>query len=352
MSHRALKNFKVLFNDNKEFKEEELIINNFKLDKCNLPLINKDPVVEYLDSGSYAFIYKSFIGKIPIAIRISPFLKSLKDENETEFLIYEMLYKKFEEFNFVHIPILYDSYQCKYEDKTNELNILFLQLLKKKKIYNFTYRIIIMEYLPLGDLHTYLVDNLKPIDEELVTKIYLQILIILYFLNTNVYRYFHNDLHLKNFLIRDNPKKTLYYNFSDFCVSITDINIILLINDFDYSEYLNNLNPIHNKKVVASKLPRFIDSNFVDLFKVTNYFLNNFFNYISDDLKEVMYFIVPKKLIGRKIKFNNDYIVSYYNILMKENNKLFKKLYKKIPVIEHLLRNKVFSKYVTFKKKK
>ena len=209
-----------------------------------------------------------------------------------------------------------------------------------------------MEYLPLGDLGTYLLENLKPINDEFLTKIYLQILIILYFLNTKVFGYYHNDLHLKNFLIRENPKNTLNYVFTDFDINIDDIEITLLINDFDYSEYLNKIDPIINKKVISAKFPVFRDGNFVDLFKVTNYFLNNFFEYISDDLKNVMYFVVPKELIGKKIKMDDLTIISYHNILLKRNHKIFQKYFKNgIPIIDHLFRSDVFSKYFTFKNK-
>jgi hypothetical protein len=349
MSYDTLNNFKKLFYSNKEFKEEEKIINKFKQNRCNLPMINKNGENIFLDAGAYAHIYKTKIGRVPVVVRIAPFNRKMKDENETEFLIYKMLYSKFEEFGFSHIPILYDSYKCYYNDVKDRNNVKLLKLLKKEKYYQYIYRFIIMEYLPWGNLDTYLFARRKRLDEEFFTKIYLQILIILYFLNTKVTGYFHNDLHLRNLLVRENKKKSLAYSFPEFDILIKDMKVTVLINDFDYSEFISVSNPIGNRKVISAKMPIYKEGNFVDLFKVTNYFLIYYFKYLSEELKQVMYVVVPKDLAGGKIKINDEIIIASYNILIDRNHEIFKKYFKKLPVIEHLFRMKIFENYFTFK---
>lgn len=344
MSYEKLKNFKKLFSKNKyDQDEEEFIITNFKYDKCKLPTIKKNAELDYIDKGSYAKVFKIEIGKIYVALRIAPYTPHTSDNNEIEYNIYKMLYDQFEKHNFVHIPILYDSYKCNYEDKYNETNIYLIKLLQFKSLINVIWRITLMEYTPLGNLNMFLMN--KPKHKEYYTKIYLQILIILYFLNENIPGYYHNDLHLSNFLVRENKKKNLFYKFKEFEININDIDVIVLINDFDYSEYLSNHKKILNKK--ADYLPVFIESNFVDLFKVTNYFLYNFKHAISKDLYDVMTIVVPPELMNSSVYDNNGkLLVHYFNIFVDKKHLLTNKIYKKIPSVNDIINHKIFSNYL------
>jgi len=344
MSYDNLKKIKKLFNKNKYGQhEEEYIITYFKYNKCSLPLIKKEAEIKFLAKGTYAKVFKVRIGKTDIAVRISAYSDRNNDDNEIEYQIYKMLYDKFEEYNFVHIPILFDSYKCYYNNVYDEVNIYLLKLLEYEKFFRYVYRITLMEYTPLGNLND-LLKIKKEAHNEYYTKVYLQILIILYFLNTNIPGYYHNDLHLNNFLVRRNEKNTLFYNFEKFNIFIDDIDIIVLINDFDFSEYHSKYKKILNHK--TNDLPFYKYNNFVDLFKATNYFLYYYGDKISKELFNLFSIIVPPKLAKNSVKINGIYIVDYHNILFDDKSKIFKNYYDKVPVIEDILFNEVFSKYL------
>lgn len=210
------------------------------------------------------------------------------------------------------------------------------------------YRLTLMEYAD-GDVEDLIRRNNLP--KEYYTKIYLQILIIIYFLNEYIPGYNHNDTHMGNFLLRKNKKNhSLHYKFDDFDIIIDDINYIVLISDFDFSEYISDRKPILNFK--TEPFPKFKKSsgNFQDLFKATNHFLCKINKQnISNELYELLSIIVPPKLARHTVKINKEKIVWYHLLFINENHKLFKEFYETVPTAEKMLKHKVFSKYLKYK---
>lgn len=118
MSFSKLKKIKNLFE--KEQNEEDYIITKFKHNKCKIPLVVDKENYSRIGMGAYAQVYKINVGKINIAIRIVIWDKLLYNP-EVEYKIYKMLYKIFERYNFIHIPVLFDSYECDYLHTEDEI---------------------------------------------------------------------------------------------------------------------------------------------------------------------------------------------------------------------------------------
>lgn len=345
--HDNIKYYTNIILPNKQIRSKKIIkiiIDSFILfrnNKCLNAFIQYD--YKYITQGSYALVYKINIHGFEAVLRISYTSYKYKINLNIEYYVYKLLYKQFQLYNFIHIPTLYDSFICNF----NELSPLLQSIIYKNVIdeQSITFcRFTLMEYLPLGDLYTFITREIKNKKEVDFVNIYLQILIILYFLDTIIVNYSHNDLHVKNILVRK-YNKILKYEFTKFNLALKS-KYVLLLNDFDFSNVNNDLVSIINNKIYHNKNNINILS---DLFKITNSLLCYFKLYIYKykELYDLMRIIVPEEYTGKTVIKYNKTVVWYHGI--NHNNISINKIIPNDITIYKLITNKLFNKYIFIK---